>query len=368
VIAEMITINPFDFFVDEYAYKFPFKYDAQLTKELAPYLELKEDGPLLKSGWRASTAPRARSSTSWSTSTNACRRTSATSSAWRPGIQTCEQTLKLRKGSCRDSAWVLVQVLRHLGLAARFVSGYLVQLTAGREGAGRPQRTGARLHRSARLDRGLHPRRRLDRPRPHLRPVRRRGPHPAGLHAGPGVGRAHHRRHRQVRGHLLLPQPGQAHPRGPARHQALHRRAMGRHRVPRPHRGRRTGRQRRAPDHGRRAHLRLHRRHGRRRVEHRRTRPDQEAARRRPAVPPQASVRPRRHAAHRSGQVVSRRAVAALGAGLLLAQGRRARLARRGSCSATSATTTTTAPRRRSASSARWRASSASGPNTPSRA
>ena len=62
VIAEMITINPFDFFLEEYAYEFPFKYDAQLTKELAPYLEIKEDGTRLDevAGGRRPHSPRDR--------------------------------------------------------------------------------------------------------------------------------------------------------------------------------------------------------------------------------------------------------------------------------------------------------------------
>ena len=48
LVADMTVLNPFDFFVEEYAEKYPFAYDAQLTKELGPYLEVKEHGPLLE--------------------------------------------------------------------------------------------------------------------------------------------------------------------------------------------------------------------------------------------------------------------------------------------------------------------------------
>ncbi len=130
VIAEMITINPFDFFLEEYAFYYPFQYEPELRQELAPYLERTESGSLLKK---------------WLTGVNRTRRETVYFLVdlnqrlhadigyvirLEPGVQTCEKTLRSGKGSCRDTAWLLVQILRHLGLAARFVSGYLVQLTA----------------------------------------------------------------------------------------------------------------------------------------------------------------------------------------------------------------------------------------------
>ncbi len=130
VIADMTVINPFDFFVEDYAEQYPFNYDALLLKELQPYLEITEQGPLLKR-WLADFDLAKRNINDFLVDVN--RKVFQVLSyniRMEVGIQSCEDTLTSLSGSCRDSAWLLVQLLRHLGLAARFVSGYLVQLTA----------------------------------------------------------------------------------------------------------------------------------------------------------------------------------------------------------------------------------------------
>ncbi len=130
VVADMTVINPFDFFVEEYAEHYPFEYEVQLCKELTPYFEIVEDGPRLRR-WLASVSREKSKINDFLVDLNqALQRDIAYDIRLEPGVQTCEQTLERAIGSCRDSAWLLVQILRHLGIAARFVSGYLVQLTA----------------------------------------------------------------------------------------------------------------------------------------------------------------------------------------------------------------------------------------------
>ena len=130
LIANMIVINPFDFFVEEYAEKFPFNYKDQLKGELIPYLEIKENGPLLNQ-WLEGIDTSTKNINDFLVYINQkLNRDIKYNIRMEAGVQTCEETLSLALGSCRDSAWLLVQIFRKLGLAARFVSGYLVQLAA----------------------------------------------------------------------------------------------------------------------------------------------------------------------------------------------------------------------------------------------
>lgn len=128
LIADMTVINPFDFFLEEAFEQFPFAYDAQTKQDLAPYLERREDGPLLRE-WLTRVNRTPQTTVSFLVELNArLQQDIQYLVRMEPGVQTCEETLGRRAGSCRDSGWLLVQILRQLGLAARFVSGYLIQL------------------------------------------------------------------------------------------------------------------------------------------------------------------------------------------------------------------------------------------------
>ncbi|MEM7541276.1 MAG: transglutaminase family protein [Pseudomonadota bacterium] len=130
IIANMVAINPFDFFLEESATDAPFKYGADQRRDLAPYLAIDERGPLLKD-WVRSISREPRATIDFLVEVNQ-RLAEAIDYVVRfePGVQSCEQTLSMGRGSCRDSAWLLTQIFRLLGLASRFVSGYLVQLVA----------------------------------------------------------------------------------------------------------------------------------------------------------------------------------------------------------------------------------------------
>ena len=130
ILADLITLNPFDFFVDEYAEQFPFKYKKDLKKELEPYLEITETGKSIKKFVKSLDLSK-RSTNDFIVYLNQeIYKYLNYTLRLETGVQTCETTLDKKLGSCRDYAWLFVQVLRHLGLGARFVSGYIVQLSA----------------------------------------------------------------------------------------------------------------------------------------------------------------------------------------------------------------------------------------------
>jgi len=128
LVAEMTIINPFDFFLEAYAEKIPFPYEPTQAGELAPYRTPLAAGPLLRSFLDTIDRSPVGSMDFLVALNQRMQRLVRYVVRMEPGIQTCEETLALACGSCRDSAWLMVQALRHLGLAARFVSGYLIQL------------------------------------------------------------------------------------------------------------------------------------------------------------------------------------------------------------------------------------------------
>lgn len=133
LVVDLTPINPFEFFVDDSAEHFPFTYSEQETKDLQPYLAIDEAGPRLLA-WLEKIDQSETPINDFLVALNQKLYQDINYSIrMEPGVQSCEATLEKALGSCRDSGWLLVQILRHFGLAARFVSGYLVQLSADQE-------------------------------------------------------------------------------------------------------------------------------------------------------------------------------------------------------------------------------------------
>jgi transglutaminase-like putative cysteine protease len=311
LVADMGVINPFDFYVEDSAKDWPFPYDPELKVELGQYLEPLPATPLLKK-FLASIPSKKEGTIDFLTELNRRVRNEVNYCVrLEPGIQTPEETLTKASGSCRDSGWLLVQVLRHIGFAARFVSGYLIQLrpdvkpldggAAGAEADFTDLHAWAEVYLPGAGWIGLDP--------------------TSGLLAGEG--------------HIPLaatPQPSSAAPISGAHEPAevTFSFDMKVERILESPRCRRhaAGQCRRAPQHGRRADVRVHRRHGQRRVEDRCRRSHKARLRRRFGAPLAATLCAWRPAALRPGQVVSRRAAAALGLRALLAPRRAAAVER----------------------------------------
>ena len=130
LFAELSPFNPFDFFLEPGVADYPFDYAPELAKDLEPYRSTDPAGPLFQAFLGRLSREMQGTITFLVDVNRRVRSEIGYVTRLDRGVQTCEETIEKGTGSCRDSAWLLVQILRHLGIAARFVSGYLIQLAA----------------------------------------------------------------------------------------------------------------------------------------------------------------------------------------------------------------------------------------------
>ncbi|HEY3255641.1 MAG TPA: transglutaminase family protein [Polyangiaceae bacterium] len=130
LVADLESYNPFDFFLEPDAEQSPFAYEKILEHELQPYFAKVPAGPQFDQLMAKIDRTKRRTVDFLIDVNRTVNEAVKYIVRLEPGVQTPEETLEIGKGSCRDSSWLLVRVLRELGIAARFVSGYLVQLVA----------------------------------------------------------------------------------------------------------------------------------------------------------------------------------------------------------------------------------------------
>lgn len=129
LVAEMQVINPFDFFVEDSAQEIPFKYAEELVHDLRPFLRTEPGGEKFQEYLKSIDQSPRRTQDFLVDLNKRLNQELRYLIRLDPGVQSPEETLVKGSGSCRDFSWLLVQLCRHLGIAARFVSGYSVQLT-----------------------------------------------------------------------------------------------------------------------------------------------------------------------------------------------------------------------------------------------
>ncbi len=141
LVADMTVYNPFDFFVEESAEHWPFDYPEELRDDLSIYRNAAPAGPLLTELLASISREKAHTVTFLVALNQQISEAIEYLIRMEPGVQSAAETLAARSGSCRDSSWLLVQILRNLGFAARFVSGYLIQLKPDLEALDGPSGT-----------------------------------------------------------------------------------------------------------------------------------------------------------------------------------------------------------------------------------
>ncbi len=151
LVADLSPVNPFDFFLEPGVENFPFTYAPDLKKDLKPYLAVDPAGPRLRAFVDEVSSDtrfgRSQGTISFLVALNHKVR-DAVGYVIRmdPGVQDSELSLEIQTGSCRDSAWLMVEILRHLSIAARFVSGYLIQLAPDEDAGDGVKSDSADLH------------------------------------------------------------------------------------------------------------------------------------------------------------------------------------------------------------------------------
>ena len=128
LVADLSPLNPFDFLLDPAVENYPFQYPPEVARDLYPYLLVDPPGALLRDFVESCRNQQTSTVDFLLLINHKVRDDISYVTRLEQGIQTSEETLQMRSGSCRDSAWMLVECLRNLGIAARFVSGYLIQL------------------------------------------------------------------------------------------------------------------------------------------------------------------------------------------------------------------------------------------------